>query len=33
MSECLAALGIDVRVDIYDRRNLLAGCFRVFADP
>ncbi|WP_374471648.1 hypothetical protein [Phenylobacterium sp.] len=33
MSECLAKLGVDVRVDVYDRRDLLAGCFRVFADP
>lgn len=33
ISECLARLGVDVRVDVYDSRNLLAGCFRVFARP
>ena len=33
ISTCLARLGVDVRVDVYDRRNLLSGCFRIFADP
>lgn len=32
ISECLAAIGLDARVDVYDRRNVLVGAFRLFAE-
>lgn len=31
ISECLAAIGFDARVDVYDRQNVLVGTFRLFA--